>query len=171
MVKGPCIISCHHIVVKKSDSFLIHDHAIVHPQIPRIISRLGQSLGCYKVLHGNGVSHEWSWNQENIFAIKKCGDINPFHRQFLTPLLSLEHLTLMIQAGLLYSWRFQISSCDCNPSRAERHAWRPQSEVGLSPLEQGQCEATHLFRAVILSFVRIVDWMMWHFLLIPKTDK
>lgn len=77
---------------------------------------------------------------------------------------------LMIQAGLLYSWRFQISSCDCNPSRAERHAWRPQSEVGLSPLEQGQCEATHLFRAVILSFVRIVDWMMWHFLLIPKTD-
>lgn len=74
------------------------------------------------------------------------------------------------QAGLLYSWHFQISSCDCNPGGAERHAWRPRSEVGLSPLKQEQCVATHLFRDVILLFVRIVDWMMWHFLLIPRTD-
>lgn len=32
------------------------------------------------------VSHEWSWNWENIFVIKKCGDINPFLGRFPTPM-------------------------------------------------------------------------------------
>lgn len=63
-------------------------------------------------------SHEESLNRENIFVIKKCGYINPFHGQLPVPVLSLEHLTLVIHTGLLQSIHgfFQLSSCSCNPN-------------------------------------------------------
>lgn len=43
--------------------------------------------------------------------------------------LSLEHLILMIHAGLLYSWCFQLSSSESNPSWAGMPESQTQSQL------------------------------------------
>lgn len=125
-------------------------HTVMH------VHQLAQSVS---VGHRNSARLLFRANDGGIgkifFLSKKCGDVNPFQGWFPTPLtFPSEHLILMIHAGLLYSRRFQLSSCACNPSRAGMLASQAQSQFGiwrgLSPLEQEQ----------YCWFWRHLEWMM-----------
>lgn len=97
---------------------------------------------------------------------KKCGDINPFHGRSPTPLLSLEHLTLMIQSLVGFSIHDASSFPPVTLTPAGRgrlhHRLSQSWNLELSLLKQEHYEATHLQGPflVLKSFGRWMDWMM-----------
>lgn len=104
------------------------------------------------------VSHEWSRNWENIFAIKKCGDINPFQGRFPTP--------------MTYHWStwfwwftlgFSIHGVSSFPPATVISVGRGCLHHRLN--HSWNLERTFPVRArrvlfILMLFGRIVDWMM-----------
>lgn len=82
------IISYHPSWVEKSDSSLLSWSHSIQSHSDACLSSSSVSGMLWNITQefaSPAVSHEWSWNWENIFVIKKCGDISPFQGWFPTP--------------------------------------------------------------------------------------
>lgn len=155
-----------------------YSHTVMH--VYQLAQSVSQSVGCCEHHTGIQLACCFTWMIMELgkyFCYQKMWWHQPISGAISdTNDFSLEHWTdwntWFWWFTLVYSIHgasFQLSSCNC------------KIPVGRGCLHHGlnhswNLERTFLVRArtvllILMSFGRIVDWMMWHFLLISLSDK